>query len=364
MKQRCGERIHIASAGGVRRFASDDSLRNLWRDRCGRASVGNSGAGWIDLSCHAEITDKAVASAVQKQIVRLNVVVQQATVVPSLDSLASLLDPSNRLGDIEPDAGDAPTDRPLRGDSCHKEWLAQMRVRIPDGEDVVIDEMAKDLRFAPDTERVVGRAQQLQCHDIPFVMVKDLQHVPLTATPEKATNLVSPIDQISDRKHLLNDTVLTMRAMGLAVEMKADQARLRAVIVNDSSGTAVLEQSFEMSGLGTDLATRLRDTAKAVGTKIKTLAPDTVVIRRADNSPAASRRESTKVRLLVEGAITAAASSECATTFVVTPTELASWTPLDKKALDAEGKALATGAGKTQAFTEATAAAIAALSSP
>ncbi|NNG38065.1 hypothetical protein HJ588_02090 [Flexivirga sp. ID2601S] len=155
-----------------------------------------------------------------------------------------------------------------------------------------------------------------------------------------------------------------MRAMGLAVEMKADQARLRAVIVNDSSGTAVLEQSFEMSGLGTDLATRLRDTAKAVGTKIKTLAPDTVVIRRADNSPAASRRESTKVRLLVEGAITAAASSECATTFVVTPTELASWTPLDKKALDAEGKALATGAGKTQAFTEATAAAIAALSSP
>lgn len=324
--------------------------------------MGDADARWIDLSRHPKVTNETVSSAVQEQIVRLNVVVQKTAVVPTLDALTSLLDPSDCLGDVEPDPGDAPTDRPLRGHRRHNERLTQVRVRVPNGEDVVIDEMPKNLGFTPDAERMVGRAQQLERHDVPFVMVEDLKHIPLTAGTKEATNLVSSVDQISDRNHLLNDTVLTMRAMGLAVEMKADQARLRAAIIDDSSGTAVLEQSFEMSGLGTDLATSLRDTAKAVGTKIKTLAPDVVVIRRADKSPTASRRESTKVRLLVEGAITAAASSECTNTYIATPTELAGWTSLDKKSLDAEGKVLATGAGKTQALAEAVAAAIAALS--
>jgi hypothetical protein len=155
-----------------------------------------------------------------------------------------------------------------------------------------------------------------------------------------------------------------MRALGIAVEMKPKDLRLRAVLVDDANGQPAVETSFERSGLGADLASSLRDTAKAMATKVKTLAPDAVVIRRADNSPRASRLDAPKIRLLMEGAVTAAVCAECASTFVVTGAELAAWTSLDKKVLDAQGKALATTAGLAQGFTEAAATASAALSHP
>lgn len=239
-----------------------------------------------------------------------------------------------------------------------------MGVGIPDGQDVVVCKVPQNLRLPPRAERVHGRVQHLERDGVVLVVVEDLEDGTLAAASEGPQNFVPLSNQTSDLDHRANDTVLDMRALAIAVEMKQKDLRLRAVVVDDATGQPAIETSFERSGLGSDLAASLRDTAKAFGTKVKTLAPDVVVVRRADNSPRASRLDAPKIRLLMEGAVTAAACAECAKTFVVTGADLAGWTGLDKKVLDDRGKTLATGAGLAQRYTEAAATAIAALSHP
>ena len=54
-----------------------------------------------------------------------------------------------------------------------------------------------------------------------------------------------------------------------------------------------------------DLATQLHDIAAANGSKIASLCPDRVIVRRADRASIPSQREGPKTRLMAEGALAA-----------------------------------------------------------
>jgi hypothetical protein len=107
-----------------------------------------------------------------------------------------------------------------------------------------------------------------------------------------------------------------MRALGLAVELpKAGRPALRAVLLEDGlPPTAVptladisVAETFEVPTSDDDRAVQLMDLAEAVSGRIRTLHPDLVVVRRADQPPRASNAEGPRVRLLATGAVTAAA---------------------------------------------------------
>lgn len=147
--------------------------------------------------------------------------------------------------------------------------------------------------------------------------------------------------------------------VGLAVAMKEDRkATAYGVVVSDDSGTATIVDSFAVTNDESDLATRLFDMAQTVRTRVGTLGPACVVIRRADFPPTGSRAESPKVRLLAEGAITSASRAKCQATFLATGKEIGDWCGTDKAGLDADAKALVKSAGLAQKFAPAASAAL------
>lgn len=106
-----------------------------------------------------------------------------------------------------------------------------------------------------------------------------------------------------------------MRALGLAVSINGKRSTVSAVVLNDhtAAGDAfdpkkmTVEDSFEVKGDQPDAAVQLGDAAKAVGGRVSSLRPDVVVVRRADRPARASNQEGPRLRLLIEGAITASA---------------------------------------------------------
>ncbi len=144
--------------------------------------------------------------------------------------------------------------------------------------------------------------------------------------------------------------------------MQGDQkATAYVVIVDDSSGTPGVVDQFAITNDEADLATRLYDMAENIRTKVKTLSPDRVAIRRADFPPTGSRKEAPKVRLLAEGALTSAARSNCVNTYLATGKDFGTWCGSDKDTVEADAKALAKSAGLPQKYARAIGAALGAL---
>lgn len=66
-------------------------------------------------------------------------------------------------------------------------------------------------------------------------------------------------------------------------------------------------ETFDVTAIDEDRATQLKEFAEAVTARIQTLNPDIVVVRRADQGRQANNGDGPRIRLLVEGAVTAAA---------------------------------------------------------
>jgi hypothetical protein len=137
----------------------------------------------------------------------------------------------------------------------------------------------------------------------------------------------------------------------------------RLVVVDDATGSPVIELHEEFAGDDVDIATQLHDTSNAVGSRLQGLAVDRVVVRRADHGPS-SNKEGPRLRLLTEGAILTAARAVMVDTQLGTGRDLGSWHGTDKAGVDAAGAALAASSGVPKAFAGATAAALGGLAKP
>jgi hypothetical protein len=156
-----------------------------------------------------------------------------------------------------------------------------------------------------------------------------------------------------------------MRALGLAVSVTLKRTTVAAVVLDradeeDAPNLAapVLVDSFEIKSDQSDLATQIFDAAEGVRGRLRSLAPDVVVVRRADRSRQATNQESPRVRLLVEGAITAASRQVVLDTVIRTGKDCASAYGTSKDVLDADASKILGGK-----YANATAAALSGLAS-
>lgn len=155
-----------------------------------------------------------------------------------------------------------------------------------------------------------------------------------------------------------------MRAMGLAVSVDGKRTTVAAVVLDDHSPQAdnfdvlgvTVEASFEVKADQADLAVQLGEAAKSIRGRLRSLRPDLVVIRRADRPMKPSNQEGPRLRLLMDGAITAAAQEVIPNTVIRNGKECGAAYGSSKDGLDAQAATLHGGK-----FKDATAAALSGL---
>lgn len=156
-----------------------------------------------------------------------------------------------------------------------------------------------------------------------------------------------------------------MRAAGIAVELASTKRpSVRLVILDDASGAAVVEEVEDIPSAAVDIVEQLSHAAKTVESRLEGLKVDRVMVRRADFSQKARNTEGPRIRLLVEGAATAAARNVTTNTRLATGKDIADGCSMKKDDLDDEAKQLITAAGKHKRYVEAAAAALGALRTP
>jgi hypothetical protein len=157
-----------------------------------------------------------------------------------------------------------------------------------------------------------------------------------------------------------------MRALGLVVDMpKKNRPALRAVVLEDphaagttpSLGDIKVVDTFEVPTADVERATQMKDFAETVSARIRTLAPDIVVVRRADRPKQASNQEGPRIRLMGTGAVAAAARLQVPKTSIRTGQECGAAYGHNKEKVDADAETL-VGDGTLK---EAAAAALAGL---
>ena len=114
--------------------------------------------------------------------------------------------------------------------------------------------------------------------------------------------------------------------------------------------------TFELTTSESMPAAQAHDLGSNLRNRLHGLAPNRVLIRRADYYPIARNQEAPRLRLIAEGALAGAAKELIADTILVVGKDAAARTPLTKDELDERADALSTGAE-----TQAVAAALAAL---
>lgn len=152
--------------------------------------------------------------------------------------------------------------------------------------------------------------------------------------------------------------------MGLAVSVKGKRMTVAVVVLDDHSGLSggydegavTVEDSFEVKGDQADLAVQLSDAATVISGRARSLQPDVVVVRRADMPPRPSNLEGPRLRLLLEGAVTAAAHAVVPTTMIRSGKDCGAAAGLSKDDLDNRARSVCGGG-----FTEAAAAALSGL---
>lgn len=155
-----------------------------------------------------------------------------------------------------------------------------------------------------------------------------------------------------------------MRVAGLCVDVSTKGRPATRLIVIDSSDPNTPLTSDTFTADDVDLATQLHDAEEAVRSRLKGSGADRVVIRRADQAQVPSKYEGPRLRLLTEGAVTAAARDVVVDTRIGTGKETGSWHGTNKETLDTEARAFVTRAGLQAKYLEAAAAALAGLALP
>ena len=143
-----------------------------------------------------------------------------------------------------------------------------------------------------------------------------------------------------------------MRAMGLAVDMPTrGRPTVRVVVMDDPLGASAtpalgdvtLFDLFDLTTAEDDWARIASHFFQAASARISTIAPDVVVVRRADVYVRGRLGDGPRLRLVVEGAVAAAAASHVSTNTHLRPgTECGSRYGQDKAVMDADGLALVT----------------------
>lgn len=154
-----------------------------------------------------------------------------------------------------------------------------------------------------------------------------------------------------------------MITVGIAVAPSNGGLQIHCVVLDGEEAAHAIRDAFDLRYGTEDLATTLRDASIALRSRVDSLQPNAVVIRRADQAArAATPTEASKVRLLVEGALAAGIRDTCDGTHLAPGAKLAAWGACDRAALDSKGEALVVAAGHAKRFKEAAAAAIAGFS--
>lgn len=146
--------------------------------------------------------------------------------------------------------------------------------------------------------------------------------------------------------------------------VKSKRSTLRICVLDDSSGTPTIADAEEISADDVEVVEQLLAVARGVESRLKGLAVDRVVVRRADVPTVASKKDAPRIRLLTEGAAAAAARAAVQDTRLAMGAEAAHWYGRSKSDLDKAGAALVVKAGKHAKFGEAAAAALAGFQAP
>jgi hypothetical protein len=151
-----------------------------------------------------------------------------------------------------------------------------------------------------------------------------------------------------------------MRMVGVAVDAsKPKRPAARIVVIDDASGAATIEEVLDLSGDDVDLPAQLHYAAEALRSHLKSVDANRVVVRRADYAPRARQTDGPKNRLLMEGALTSAATSVVPDTRLGTGKETGEWFGSSKQAVDAAADALLKSGAHHSRYLEATSAALA-----
>lgn len=152
--------------------------------------------------------------------------------------------------------------------------------------------------------------------------------------------------------------------MGLAVSVSGKKVTVAAVILDDHARpedgfdrqALTAEDPFEVKEAEEDLAVRLGELSKKIRGRVRSIAPDGVVVRRADRPRQASNLEGPRLRLLAEGAVTAAAHEVVTNTVIRSGKDCGDKFGTSKDELDREAEAILGGK-----YSDATAAALSGL---
>lgn len=149
-----------------------------------------------------------------------------------------------------------------------------------------------------------------------------------------------------------------MRVFGLAVSIVKSSPVVKVAVLSAPEETAELsslqlEENFEIPAGQGDIATQVELVASALESRIQSLKPDLVAVRAADHSPRARQTSGPRLRLLIEGAITAAAKRLVARTSIRTGKDWGAAYGASKDKVDSDASIIAD-----KKFIEATAAAL------
>ena len=99
-----------------------------------------------------------------------------------------------------------------------------------------------------------------------------------------------------------------MRVAGIAVAMpRPARPVTRLAVLDDATGDPVVVASESFPSDNVPLPEQLHDMGESIRSRLIGLGVDRVVVRRADRSPIPGNRDGPRLRLLAEGAVTAAA---------------------------------------------------------
>lgn len=156
-----------------------------------------------------------------------------------------------------------------------------------------------------------------------------------------------------------------MRVVGIAVKVETEgRPTARGILIEDNGTGPMIVDTFELPGDDVDFARQLFDLTQATRSRLSALSPDRVLVCRADFPPAGSRKEGPRLRLLAEGAITAAARELVPATFLATGHDIGAWDGSGKDAVKTRAKSVVQSDGKPLKWLEATVAALGALAHP
>ena len=154
-----------------------------------------------------------------------------------------------------------------------------------------------------------------------------------------------------------NDRV---KVLGIAVRDNNWKSAVSLVLLEGESGadesTANVIEQFAVTGDDTEWAAHVGNVATAVRGHAKSMQPDAVILRRADQAPQGRNSDGPKLRLMIEGGIVGACLDVTSNVRVRTGKECGKARDLSKDDLDSRAGTLVT-----KAHSEAAAAALSAM---